>query len=113
MKKLCFVFVLCLSVSKMFGQGPNGGNTEIPLVVNWIDPSKIITGTVIYNTEPATVTTSYRYYNHVNWGWYGNSDGYYLDGIFDANNAYSYDNPSYGISHYSFTDYLWFAPIEM
>ena len=50
MKKLCFVFALCLSVSKMFGQGPNGGNTEIPLVVNWIDPSN--TNTPIPKAPP-------------------------------------------------------------
>lgn len=92
----------------MGGQGAVGGHAWI------IDGYKYYEDVITdHNTEPATVTTSYRYYNHVNWGWYGNSDGYYFDGIFDANDAYSYDNPSYGISHYSFTDYLWFAPIEM
>lgn len=73
----------------MGGQGVYGGHAWV------VDGYKYYEDVITdHNTEPATVTTSYRYYNHVNWGWYGNSDGYYFDGIFDANNAYSYDNPS-------------------
>lgn len=35
-------------------------------------------------------------YNHVNWGWDGIKDGYYLDGIFDSNCCHTYDASPYG-----------------
>ena len=68
--------------------------------------------TTYYYTEPATSVTTYRYYNHINWGWYGISNGYFLDGVFTANNAYQYDNTSYGTHSYSFQNSLQYAAIE-
>jgi len=60
-------------------------------------------------TEPATVTDSDRYYNHVNWGWNGISNGYFLDGVFTANAAYSYDDESLGIASNSYSDIEYFT----
>lgn len=36
-------------------------------------------------------TTSVSEYLHVNWGWGGNSNGYFLLGVLDPDNAYRYD----------------------
>ena len=69
--------------------------------------------TTNHATVPETITTSYRYYNHVNWGWYGVANGYFLDGVFATNSAYSYDNSSLGYPNYSFTMGLSYAPIEL
>lgn len=63
-------------------------------------------------TEPATfVGTSYRYYNHVNWGWNGISNGYFLDGVFSANSALTYDDPSLGTASNSFNNYVQYFPV--
>jgi hypothetical protein len=40
-------------------------------------------------------TTEYMsYYIHHNWGWGGNCNGYFLDGIFDTSKGYVYDGDS-------------------
>ena len=51
-------------------------------------------------------TTSY--YNHFNWGWYGESNGYYLDNVFNTasyvlfpESVTSNNNSYYDINHYS------------
>lgn len=42
-------------------------------------------------------------YNHVNWGWDGANDGYYIDGIFDLGNPFQLDG--YGITTDSTSNY--------
>lgn len=48
--------------------------------------------------------TRYRYthYPHCNWGWDGNCDGFFNDGVFNVANAYQYDSSTgnYGSYHY-------------
>lgn len=67
--------------------------------------------TTSHFTSPPTITTTYRYYNHINWGWYGKSNGYFLDGVFATNNAFQYDYIGYGVESHSFTNSLkYFAP---
>lgn len=63
-------------------------------------------------TEPATTTITYRYYNHVNWGWKGISNGYFLDGVFAANAAYSYDDESLGQRPDSYTRGLYYFDVR-
>lgn len=69
--------------------------------------------TINHATEPATITETFRYYNHVNWGWYGVSNGYFLDGVFSANAGYSYDNPSLGIATNAYTTSLKYFPVVL
>ena len=49
----------------------------------------ITSGWFIMNTTHET-----KYYLHFNWGWYGDCNGYFLEGIYDTTQAYSYDNPT-------------------
>lgn len=44
-------------------------------------------------TQPDDYTwnSHYKYYNHVNWGWYGDSNGYFFANVFDTTAAYFYD----------------------
>ena len=37
-------------------------------------------------------------YYHVNWGWYGDSNGYFEAGVFDTQQAYEYDDEIPGIT---------------
>ena len=41
-----------------------------------------------------TPTERFRYYNHINWGWFGETNGYFYDGVFSINNAFMYDQLS-------------------
>lgn len=43
----------------------------------------------ISHWEPKTYVTVY---NHVNWGWGGNYNGYYCDGVFDTSNYHTLDS---------------------
>jgi hypothetical protein len=44
-------------------------------------------------------TTEYMsYYIHHNWGWGGNCNGYFLDGIFDTSEGYKYDSDLSSVS---------------
>lgn len=63
-------------------------------------------------TEPATITTAYRYYNHVNWGWNGISNGYFLDGVFNCDEAYSYDDESLLPESNSYTVGLYYFTVR-
>lgn len=36
----------------------------------------------------------FKYYNHVNWGWDGDCNGYFLAGVFNTQIAHSYDSSS-------------------
>ena len=48
--------------------------------------------TVSYATSPPTITDKEDYYNHINWGWGGIGNGYFLDHVFAPNNAFLYDD---------------------
>ena len=79
-----------------------------------IDGYKFFKDTTInHATEPATITESFSYYNHVNWGWNGISNGYFLDNVFSANAAYSYDNPSLGIATNTYNYSLKYFPVVL
>lgn len=45
------------------------------------------------------------HFNHINWGWYGNQDGWFNDGVFNAliPVEYSYNNQDTGIDSPNFT----------
>ena len=64
-------------------------------------------------TEPVTITINYRYYNHVNWGWNGISNGYFLDNVFSAYAGYSYDDPSLGFVTNSYNYSLEYFPVVL
>lgn len=46
--------------------------------------------------------SSFKYYNHVNWGWDGDCNGYFFSGIFNTQGAYSYDGFTTQNSIYNF-----------
>ena len=50
-------------------------------------------------------------YNHINWGWYGKGNGYFIDGIFNAVNHHSYDYyyDDYEKDNNYFKDLLYFS----
>jgi len=56
---------------------------------------------VNYNLVNPVPQTTYSYYNHINWGWDGDSNGYFLDGVFAAHKAKTYDSSQHS-STYSF-----------
>lgn len=37
-------------------------------------------------------TEDYHEYIHINWGWYGNCNGYFFAGVFETDEAEEYDN---------------------
>ena len=79
-----------------------------------IDGYKYFKDTTTNNaTVPATITVSYRYYNHINWGGNGISNGYFSDGVFSTNAGYSYDNPSLGIASDTFNYSLRCFPVVL
>lgn len=42
-------------------------------------------------------------YNHINWGWCGADNGYFLISVFDTSKAEEYDNGTTTIEHYKYT----------
>lgn len=92
----------------------SGCNSSLDSHAWVIDGYKYFKDTTInHATEPVTITESYRYYNHINWGGNGVSNGYFLDNVFSANAAYSYDNPSLGISTASYSYLLKYFPVTL
>ena len=61
-----------------------------------------ITKTYTFGDYPDEIT--YSYYNHINWGWDGRANGYFLQNVFSTNspynNAYDYIG---SITNYNFT----------
>lgn len=56
----------------------------------WLmDGYKVITGTT---------------YCHYNWGWDGDSNGYFASNVFDTTAAYSYDRPNNNTANWNFDD---------
>lgn len=43
------------------------------------------------------------YYNHINWGWNGRNNGYFLDNIFDTQNYQNLDSSPYSTVNINFT----------
>lgn len=43
-------------------------------------------------------TTVFYYYNHMNWGWYGNCNGYFSENVYNTANAYQYDTNNNTVS---------------
>ena len=52
-----------------------------------------------------SITTTHRYYNHVNWGWDGHNNGFFLEGIFDTDN-YTWADGTENGAHYNFNTSL-------
>lgn len=50
-------------------------------------------------------------YIHFNWGWNGNSNGYFLAGVFDTTNAHEWDNSS-SYSGYNFSHDIYYISIK-
>lgn len=44
----------------------------------------------------------FKYYNHVNWGWNGDCNGYFFSGVFNTQGAYNYDGFTTQNSSYNF-----------
>jgi hypothetical protein len=52
------------------------------------------------------------YYNHVNWGWHGCFNGFFLDEVFNIQQSFCLDNnPYYSNANYNFTDDLQFIEL--
>lgn len=47
-------------------------------------------------------TTRYKYL-HINWGWNGRNNGYFVAGVFNAANAYEYDSSTSNNQTYNYT----------
>jgi len=47
--------------------------------------------TTTYATAPPSVINSTKYYNHINWGWNGIGNGYFLDQVFAPRKAAPFD----------------------
>ena len=59
-------------------------------------------------TQPDDYTWDpvYKYYNHVNWGWQGDSNGYFLANVFNTTSADSYDEFFSHMANYNFINQL-------
>lgn len=51
---------------------------------------------------PDIEETEYNYV-HINWGWDGRNNGYFLSGVFDTASPYELDEGSYNVNDYSFS----------
>ena len=78
-------------------------------IVDGYEEIKIVK-TYYQNLEPQEITSTI--YNHVNWGWEGRNNGYFLDGVFATANATSFDsNPYPNTANYNFNSGLqYFVP---
>lgn len=52
---------------------------------------------------PPSYATESRFYNHINWGWDGQSNGYFLDNVFCPGNSESLDPNPYDIAYPNIT----------
>ena len=54
-------------------------------------------------TEPTTEYDRTEYYNHINWGWRGSGNGYFLDNVFNVQKGKIYDQtgtkPNYNFNY--------------
>lgn len=57
-----------------------------------IDGYEKVSTIKMYTTGEPSQILSELYYNHINWGWNGDCNGYFLDNIFDTSNANYYDS---------------------
>lgn len=87
----------------MVGTGSGGGHAWV------LDGYRTVIATIRHMGRTATsgwfiidVTTETNYYLHFNWGWYGDCNGYFLEGIYNTTQAYLYDN-STNVHNYNFS----------
>lgn len=74
-----------------------------------------IVAPTIYDEGGNIIVPTYIY-NHINWGWNGMSNGYYLDEVFDVNNCYQLDANPYGQmsgNRYKFTQSLEYIDVHL
>ena len=77
---------------------------------------RTITFNAIVGSGASQIEDLVTYYNHINWGWDGCANGYFLGNVFDVMNASTYDNSPYSPSDYSlyqadFKSYLQYSVI--
>ncbi len=70
----------------------------------------IITRT-IYNIDSRTTETVTNYYNHINWGWDGMNNGYFLDDVFNTATPYRLDYGSSNVANFNFDIYVRFTEL--
>jgi hypothetical protein len=62
--------------------------------------------------EPTGTRNTYNY-AHVNWGWDGRGNGYYLTNVFDTSSPYSLDDSSLIIeNNYNFNKGVYFVTVS-
>jgi hypothetical protein len=72
-----------------------------------LDGYKTITITIRKMARTATsdwfftgeVITENNYYLHFNWGWYGNCNGYFAEGVYDTSQALLYDTGTHSVNY--------------
>lgn len=71
----------------------------------------------IHSADIIPSTTIREVYNHVNWGWNGKYNGYFLDNIFHPYRAYRYDVTEYpntfDNANYNFSDSLQYVTVSL
>lgn len=88
----------------MVGSGPNANENNKQSNHAWVVDG-CITYTQMFITYISLASNNgpwfideiryrYTYYPHCNWGWNGDCDGFFNDGVFNTANAYQYDNGS-------------------
>lgn len=103
-------------VALMYGRSSDGGHY-------WVVDGSWQTGTTVkyYSlseqvTEPGYIlistTTSTQEYLHINWGWGGNANGYFLVGVFDTTKAKRYDSFMGNSATYNFNTDLNYIHIK-
>lgn len=83
------------SLFYMIGFSPTGGHAWV------LDGYNSVYSTIYHLARTTTsgwftsdITYETTNYLHFNWGWYGDCNGFFLEGIYDTTQAYSFDNPT-------------------
>lgn len=85
----------------MRGTATEGGHAWV------VDGYKSYLITMLTNaTLTPSLSTRREFYNHINWGWSGHCNGYFLDRVFSPSNAESFDNNIDNSSNHSFNSEL-------
>lgn len=90
----------------------------------WVVDGTLEIGTITYLyviDDPTAATPTYHLesttsditnYIHINWGWSGNSNGYFLLGVFDTSDGYKYDNPDGNTASHNYNKFIEFFHIN-
>lgn len=74
----------------------------------------IMDGFKHYGTRRYTLngTEATETYFHYNWGWNGDSNGYFLSDVFDTDNAMMFDNPAWTQANFNFENNVCFYSVS-